>query len=90
MPGRIAGLALVRGGVLAGAVDHGDLLVQRHLAEQMVDARTAGDLRLLRRPRGAAQREDQDCGRDFCCGETILHCGSRRLISCLRRFSESR
>jgi hypothetical protein len=31
--GQVAGLALVGGGVLAGAVDHGDLLVEGHLAE---------------------------------------------------------
>ena len=31
--GQVAGLALVSGGVLAGAVDHGDLLVEGHLAE---------------------------------------------------------
>ena len=41
--GEIAGLALVDGGIFLGAVDQGELLLERHLAEKLVDAGVAGD-----------------------------------------------
>ena len=45
--GQVTGLTLISCCVLAGAVDHGDLLVQSHLAKQTIDSRATGDLRLL-------------------------------------------
>ena len=41
--GEISGLALIDGWVFVGAVDQGQLLFERHLAQQLVDARIAGD-----------------------------------------------
>jgi len=41
--GEISGLSLIDGGIFFGAVDEGEFFLQRHLAEELVDAGIAGD-----------------------------------------------
>jgi hypothetical protein len=56
-----AGLTLIGGGRFGGAVDHGDLLFQRQLAEKLVDTGIAchgGDAGL--RQRGAGQKNERN------------------------------
>jgi hypothetical protein len=60
--GEISGLSLIDGGIFFGAVDEGELFLERHLAEELVDAGIAGDdgdgLR-----RGASGGNNKECER---------------------------